>query len=268
MAERAAIAIAAHPDDIEFTMAGTLLRLREAGWKIHCLNVSSGDCGSLVHGRAALRRIRAAEARRAAAVLGAVHHPSLADDIGILYGLPLLRRLAAVIREVRPAIVLTHPPQDYMEDHTETCRLAVSAAVVRGIPNFASVPRCLAWSGETVIYHAMPHGLHDPLRRRVVAGAWVDTTAVHARKLEALACHESQHAWLRASQGMNSYLRDMERMSRAVGRQSGRFRHAEGWRRHSHPGFSATDTDPLRAALGPLCRVNATYERALRRGAP
>ena len=56
MAERAAIAIAAHPDDIEFTMAGTLLRLREAGWEIHCLNVSSGDCGSLVHGRAALRR--------------------------------------------------------------------------------------------------------------------------------------------------------------------------------------------------------------------
>jgi hypothetical protein len=67
---------------------------------------------------------------------------------------------------------------------------------------------------------------------------------------------------------MNSYLRDMERMSRAVGRQSGRFRHAEGWRRHSHPGVSATDADPLRAALGPLCRVNATYERALRRGAP
>ena len=33
MAERAAIAIAAHPDDIEFTMAGTLLRLREAGWE-------------------------------------------------------------------------------------------------------------------------------------------------------------------------------------------------------------------------------------------
>ena len=64
MAERAAIAIAAHPDDIEFTMAGTLLRLREAGWQIHCLNVSSGDCGSLVHSPAALRRIRAVTAEQ------------------------------------------------------------------------------------------------------------------------------------------------------------------------------------------------------------
>ncbi len=42
-----AIAIAAHPDDIEFMMAGTLLLLREAGWEIHCLNLSSGNCGSV-----------------------------------------------------------------------------------------------------------------------------------------------------------------------------------------------------------------------------
>ncbi|MEY4004278.1 MAG: hypothetical protein RLZZ221_374 [Verrucomicrobiota bacterium] len=59
MAERAAIAIAAHPDDIEFMMAGTLRLLREAGWRTHYLNLSSGSCGSLVHSPAALRRIRA-----------------------------------------------------------------------------------------------------------------------------------------------------------------------------------------------------------------
>ena len=65
MAERAAIAIAAHPDDIEFMMAGTLRLLREAGWRTHYLNLSSGSCGSLVHSPAALRRIRARGARRA-----------------------------------------------------------------------------------------------------------------------------------------------------------------------------------------------------------
>ena len=46
MPERSAIAIAAHPDDIEFYMAGTLLLLKQAGWKIHYLNLSSGNCGS------------------------------------------------------------------------------------------------------------------------------------------------------------------------------------------------------------------------------
>ena len=43
-----ALAIAAHPDDIEFVMAGTLLLLREAGWEIHYFNVTTGEMGSTV----------------------------------------------------------------------------------------------------------------------------------------------------------------------------------------------------------------------------
>jgi LmbE family N-acetylglucosaminyl deacetylase len=199
----------------------------------------------------------------AAAVLGAEFHASLADDLEVLYTLPLLREVAAVVRKVRPAIVLTHSPQDYMEDHTNACRLAVSAAFSRGIPNFVTRPRVPAWQGETTIYHAMPHGLCDQLRRRIVPGAFVDTTSVQTRKLEALACHESQHGWLQASQGMNSYLRDMEETARTLGRLSRRFRFAEGWRRHSHMGFCAPDADPLRDALGRRYLVNRTYERDL-----
>ena len=44
---RSAIAIASHPDDIEFVMAGTLLLLKEAGYQVHYLNIASGNCGSL-----------------------------------------------------------------------------------------------------------------------------------------------------------------------------------------------------------------------------
>ena len=261
--QASAIAIAAHPDDIEFVMAGTLCLLREAGYRTHYLNVSTGSCGSLVHGAAELRRIRRREARAAAAILGAEFHESRADDLEIIYGLPLLRQVAAVIREVRPTIVLTHSPQDYMEDHTETCRLAVSAAFARGVPNFVSRPRRPAWMGDTTIYHAMPHGCCDGLRRAIVPGAFVDTTSVREKKLAALACHESQHAWLQASQGMNSYLRDLERMGREIGRRSRRFRFAEGWRRHSHMGYCARDADPLRDALGEKYLVNRAYERGL-----
>lgn len=258
-----AIAIAAHPDDIEFTMAGTLLLLRAAGWRTHYLNISTGNCGSLVHGAAALRRIRRAEAKKAAALLGADFHESHVDDLEVLYALPLLREITAVIRDVQPGIVLTHSPQDYMEDHTNACRLAVSAAFSRGIPNFISHPRRRAWSGDTTIYHAMPHGLCDQLRRRIVPGGFVDTASVQEQKLAALACHESQHGWLQASQGMNSYLRDMETMAREVGRMSRRFRVAEGWRRHAHMGFCAADADPLGDVLGKKYLVNRAYERGL-----
>lgn len=258
-----AIAIAAHPDDIEFSMAGTLLLLKEAGWEVHYFNLSTGNCGSVTHGAAKTRAIRRREAQQAAALLGARFHPPIADDLEILYDLGTLRRIAAIIREVRPSIVLTHSPQDYMEDHMNACRLAVSAAFARGMPNFKTVPARRSVEGDVTVYHTMPHGLRDGLRRRIVPGSFVNTTSVHARKREALAAHDSQKAWLDASQGMDSYLLAMDEMSLAVGKMSRRFRHAEGWRRHSHLGFCAEDADPLRAALGRNCVINARYERDL-----
>jgi len=231
-------------------MAGTLLRLREAGWRVHYLNLSTGNCGSMEHGAAATRRIRRREAQAAAKCLGATWLPPQCDDLEIFYDLHTLRRLAAVIRAVKPRIVLTHPPQDYMEDHTNTCRLAVTAAFSRGMPNFRTIPPRAAIEGDVTIYHSMPHGLCDPLRQPVVPDLFVDTTRVHARKREALAAHASQKRWLDASQGMDSYLKAMDAMSRAVGKMSRRYRDAEGWRRRLHLGFSATDSDPLAEALG------------------
>jgi LmbE family N-acetylglucosaminyl deacetylase len=267
MSRPAAIAIAAHPDDIEFTMAGTLCLLREAGFRTHYLTIANGSCGSLEWGAAALRKIRRRESQRAAKVLGAQFHPSRVDDMEILYSVRLLRWLAGIIREVRPTIVLTHSPQDYMEDHTNAARLAVSAAFVRGMPNFKSAPNRPVFPGDATVYHAMPHGLRDGLGRRVAAGAFVDTTSVHQTKLAALACHVSQQSWLKVTQGMNSYLKEMELGSLHMGQRSRRFQHAEGWRRHAHMGFCAAGADPLRAALGRKYRVNAAYERALERSA-
>ena len=246
----AAIAIAAHPDDIEFRMAGTLLLLREAGWEIHCLNLSSGTCGSARSGPVETARRRRAEAKEAATILGAHWHPPFCRDLEIFYDLRTLRRLAAVIREVRPSLVLTHPPVDYMEDHTATCRLAVTAAFTHGMPNFRSTPARPVNDVEVTLYHCTPHGLVDPLRRPVAPAAFVDTTSVHASKLAALAAHKSQQDWLDVSQGMNSYIKAADDESLAVGRMSEKFRHAEGWWRHSHMGFCAEEADPLREALG------------------
>ncbi len=248
-----AIAIAAHPDDIEFVMAGTLLLLKQRGWEIHYFNLSTGNCGSVRHSAARTRRLRLAEAKRAAKILGAHFHPPIADDLEIFYDIKLLRRVAAVIRAVKPSIVLTHSPQDYMEDHMNTCRLAVTAAFARGMPNFITIPKRRAFEGNITVYHAMPHGLCDGLRQKISAELFVNTASVQATKLAALAEHRTQQDWLDVSQGMNSYLRAMDAASTAVGKMSRRFKHAEGWRRHLHLGFSTKDTDPLRDALGNDC---------------
>jgi N-acetylglucosamine malate deacetylase 1 len=244
-----ALAIAAHPDDIEFCMAGTLLLLRQAGWEIHYWNLASGNCGAARSSSAKTRAVRRREAQAAARLLEARYHPSFLDDLEIFYDDPTLRRVAAVIREVRPRVVLTHSPEDYMEDHMNTSRLAVTAAFARGMPNFRTRPPRPATDQTVTIYHAMPHGLCDALGQRVKPGAFVNTSSVHDRKRAALACHRSQKEWLDLSQGMGSYLAAMDEMSLAVGGMSGHFRHAEGWRRHSHLGFCGPEADPLRETL-------------------
>ncbi len=247
----AVLAIFAHPDDIEFRAAGTLLRLQEAGFDLHCLNVSSGNCGSMTMSAEETMRVRAAEAQEAARILGAQLYPSMAHDLEITYEVPLLRKMAAVVRRVNPSIVLTHALQDYMEDHMATARLAVTATFAKVIAHFVTDPVSEVAPGDVTLYHAMPHGLRDPLCRPVIPDGVVDTSGVQARKREALAAHRSQKDWLDRTQGMDSYLVAMDEEASAVAQLvPAGFSHGEGWTRHVHLGMSATDQDPLGEALG------------------
>jgi N-acetylglucosamine malate deacetylase 1 len=265
MSKRLAMAIGAHPDDIEFMMGGTLLLLKQAGFETHYLNLANGSCGSSEHSAAKVISARRKEAKAAAAVLGATFHESLVNDLEIFYDLKTLRRISAILREVHPTLLLVPSPQDYMEDHTNTCRLVVTAAFARGMPNFKTFPPRQPVTNDITLYHAMPHGLHNPLRGRILPGAFVNTTSVHSTKMAALAEHRSQQNWLDSSQKINRYLHLMEEFSLEVGRMSRQFYYAEGWRRHLHYGFCAEQADPLREALGANYLVNKHYESLLKK---
>jgi LmbE family N-acetylglucosaminyl deacetylase len=253
MSTKRAFAIAAHPDDIEFVMAGTLIRLRDVGYEIHYMNIANGSCGSTVYGPDELIRMRREEAINACRVIGAVFHESLTNDLEIFYDRPTLLKLSAIMREVAPEIVLTHSPVDYMEDHTNACRLAVTAAFSRGMPNFPVNPPTPAVSGPVTVYHAQPHGNCDPLGNPIRPTLFVDVGDTMEQKTTMLAAHVSQKRWLDESQGLDSYLHTMQELMREVGRFSGRFEYAEGWRRHLHLGFCAEGADPLADALGKWC---------------
>lgn len=254
-----ALAVFCHPDDIEFVAAGTLLQLRACGWDIHYMNVASGNLGTTTMAPDEARTTRREESQCAAALLGARWHPGLCDDLEVVYSVPLLRRLAAIIREVAPDILLTHAVQDYMEDHTATARLAVTAAFARGMPNFATDPGRNVVAHDVTVYHAQPHLNRDPLGRPVVPTHFIDITNVMETKRAALAAHASQQGWLDTSQAMSSYLRTMEELGRTVGTMSGTFMYAEGWRKRLHAGYCAQDADPLRDALQPrgVCLVTS-----------
>jgi N-acetylglucosamine malate deacetylase 1 len=257
-----ALAVGCHPDDVEFMMAGTLLMLQRAGATIHIWNVANGSCGTAVYGKSEIIRMRGDESRASARVAGAAYHRPIVDDLDVYYDGRTLARAAAVVREIKPTIILTHSPQDYMEDHQNVCRLVVSAAFTRGMINFGA-DGAPVWGGETCIYHSMPHGLRDGLRNVVHPGQYVDISLVLAKKREMLACHVSQKEWLDKSQGMDAYLIEMEKMSAQVGKMSEKFRYAEGWRRRSHLGYGPEGWDPMSEALEAACIVDADYEKAL-----
>ncbi|MHB8862895.1 MAG: PIG-L deacetylase family protein [Pirellulaceae bacterium] len=244
-----AFAIGAHPDDIEFLMSGTLLLLGAAGYELHYMNISNGSLGTTQFDTPTIVAMRRAEAAAAAARIGAVFHESICSDLDVFYERATLASVASVMRLVAPDIVLTHSPVDYMEDHTNTCRLAVTAAFSRGMPNFPVTPPRPTIMKPLALYHAQPYSNFDPLRQRVTPDYYVDVTDREEDKVAMLAQHVSQKQWLDESQGLDSYLQTLRDLDAEVGRMSGRFQYAEGWRRHLHLGFATPDFDPLREAL-------------------
>ena len=138
-----------------------------------------------------------------------------------------------------------------MEDHQNTARLVVSGAFIRGMRNAVTDPATSSYDRPVAVYHSLPHGLQDGLRQPVIPHFYVDIGPVLLRKRAMLACHASQKEWLDATQGMDSFLDEMEQMSGEVGTMSGRFNFAEGWRRRLHLGFGPEDFDPLNQLLKP-----------------
>lgn len=243
-------ALVAHPDDIEFVMAGTLLRLKGLGWEVHYMNLADGCCGSTELAAEEISRLRLAEARRAAERLGAVFHPPMVPDMEVFYDKKMLARVAAVYREVAPDILLLHSLDDYMEDHMNSARLGLSAAFARGLPNFKTQPPRQIVEKPVAIYHAQPHGNHDRMNQVVVPELFVDISSFIEEKAALLEEHRSQKEFLDRTQGMNAYVETMRELGRFVGRLSGRHEYAEGWRRHNPQGFCDAKWDPLREALG------------------
>src|SRR5436190_9277776 len=132
-----ALSILAHPDDAEFLCAGTLIRLaREHGWEVHLASMTPGDCGSAELPPERIAEVRRGEGARAAARVGAAYHCLEERDLLLFYAERPLERVTRLLREVRPDVVLTHGPADYLLDHETTSTLARAAAFGAPVPNF------------------------------------------------------------------------------------------------------------------------------------
>jgi LmbE family N-acetylglucosaminyl deacetylase len=233
------LAVGAHPDDVEFMCAGSLYLLCRLGYEIHVAVMSRGDCGSVDLSAQEISRIRDREARAACKVLGATYHCVGFRDLCIFNDDAANRRVAALLREVNPWLVITHPPQDYMTDHEMTSLLVRNACFSAPIPNydltpFTHAPRC---SAIPTLYYAQPIEGIDLFGKPVLPQFYVDVSDCMDVKMQMLACHESQRNWLRAHHRMDEYTESLrcwnaklgQRVSEVAGRQ---ILYAEAFRQH------------------------------------
>jgi len=142
-----ALAIMAHPDDIEFSCAGTVARWIKEGTEVAYVLCTSGDVGIAEPGmtKARAAEIREAEQRAAAAVVGVKEVTFLREPDGMLENtIALRKRLVREIRRFKPEVVITGDPtivwgrQDYINhpDHRAAAGAALDAVFpAAGQPN-------------------------------------------------------------------------------------------------------------------------------------
>ncbi|NLG96659.1 MAG: PIG-L family deacetylase [Chloroflexi bacterium] len=191
------MAIVAHPDDIEFSCAGTLIRWARAGARISYVLCTSGDVGIAEPGmtRERAMEIREAESREAARIAGATEIIFLREPDGMLEAnLSLRKKLVREIRRFRPEVIITGDPTvvwagpNYINhpDHRAAATAALDAAFpAAGQPNLFEE---LEAEGLTAhkprkIYVSMMDSNGD---------VFVNIEETIDKKIEALRAHKSQ----------------------------------------------------------------------------
>lgn len=173
------LAIGCHPDDVELTCGGTLLRAADQGYRTAILDLTRGEMGSK-----GSRDIRAEEATRAAEILGVVTRENAAlPDTGIFNTQESRERVVELLRNLRPRVVILPYFRGRHPDHRVGSELARDACFLAGLKNYGRGP---ARRPDKVIYTTSFR--EDAGKPTFV----VDVTEQFDRKMAAIRCYGSQ----------------------------------------------------------------------------
>lgn len=237
--KRNALAIGAHPDDLEMLCAGTLALLHARSWNVECATMTAGDCGSTTRSRAEISAIRKKEAASSAALLDARYHCLDCDDIFVMYDRPTLLKVIKLVRQIKPELVLTMSPEDYMLDHEVTSALVRTGCFSAGMKNI-DTDGFEPFPGIPHLYYMDPIEGKDALGRAVHPTTIVDISGTIGMKEQMLKCHESQRSWLKTHHGIDEYIESMKALSATRGRMVG-VQYAEGFRQHLGHAYPQTN---------------------------
>ena len=172
------LAIAAHPQDVEQTCGGTLLKMASRGYRTAILDLTAGEMGS--RGTPQRRVTESAEAAKALMVSNRLN--AGLPDARLQNDFDSRMRVAAVVRKVRPRVVILPYWEARHPDHARCSRIGYEACFLAGL-------RRLDLGGEP---HRPRKILYSSIYADVRPSFVVDVSAQFERRLQAMLCYRSQ----------------------------------------------------------------------------
>lgn len=173
------LAIAAHPDDVEQTCGGTLIKLAELGYRTGVLDLTAGDMGSR-----GTPELRLEEADRASAVMLCSYRANMHfPDARLENSLAGRVSIASEVRRLRPRMVILPYWQARHPDHSRASELGYEGCFLAGLRKLDA--------------YTPPHRprkiIYSSLYADVAPSFVVDISSQFERRMEALFCYGSQY---------------------------------------------------------------------------
>jgi len=185
------LAIGCHPDDLEIGCGGTLAKYALRGDKVFMCVVANGNVGHRIIPAEELAQIRRNEALASGRIIGAEVIMLGTDDLSVrAEDVALKKKIVDVIRFAKPDIIITHPFDDYMDDHEETAKLVFEASMAATVNKY--ITEHDFYPKLTPIFCMEPAwGVHS------LPEDYVDISECIETKLLMLSQHQSQIKWLK-----------------------------------------------------------------------
>lgn len=174
-----ALALAAHPDDVEQTCGGTLIKLAEMGYRTGVLDLTAGDMGSRGTPEIRLQEAEEAGRRMLVSYRANMHLP----DARLENNIAARMSIAGELRRVKPRLLILPYWEARHPDHYRACELGYEAAFAAGL--------------RRLDQYTEPHRPHKVIYAcqyaNVKPSFVMDITAQFERRMSALLAYESQY---------------------------------------------------------------------------
>lgn len=228
------LAIGVHPDDVELSCSGTVLKHIAEGKKVGILDLTLGELGT--RGNA---KIRTQEAMKAAKIMGVAFRDQMKLADGFFANdEKTQKKIIEKIRQYKPEIVLCNAISDRHPDHGRAAKLVADACFYSGLIKIATNHKGKkqeAWRPKAVYHYIQDNFIHPDFV--------IDITDFMEKKMEAIMAYSSQFYNPKSKEPVTpistpEFLEAIKAKNIIWGRSIG-VRYAEGYTVNRYPGVNS-----------------------------